>query len=387
MPNRIKHVKWNDLIRDLPQTHLLQTSQWADLKAFYGWEPYFLIWVKAADSWDMRVYMDAEFESGTPAAAGLILERKALPGLRVLYMPKGPLLADWTDQALSEKVLDDLVGFARQKGALQIKIDPDLEFGQGVPGDENYQVFDIGERFQAALRRKGWIFSQEQIQFRNTVVVDLREDEDQILARMKSKTRYNIRLSGRKGIQIRLGGESDLSMLYGMYAETSRRGGFTIRGEEYYLKLWGSFVSDGTGEDPLAQPIIAEFEGKPVAGAVVFKFGDRAWYLHGMSLPEHSEKMAPHLIQWEAMRWAKAQGCTVYDMWGAPDRFDESDSMWGVFRFKRGFGGEVSLTVGAWDYPARTLLYAAYNRWLPRILNIMRWFGNRRTGRAARLEG
>ncbi len=387
MPNRIKHVKWNDLIRDLPQTHLLQTSQWADLKAFYGWEPYFLIWEKAADSWDMKVYMDAEFESGTPAAAGMILERKALPGLRVLYMPKGPLLADWTDQALSEKVLDDLVGFARQKGALQIKIDPDLEFGQGVPGDENYQVFDIGERFQAALRRKGWIFSQEQIQFRNTVLVDLREDEDQILARMKSKTRYNIRLSGRKGIQIRLGGKSDMLMLYRMYAETSRRGGFTIRGEEYYLKLWGSFVSDGTGEGPLAQPIIAEFEGKPVAGAVVFKFGDRAWYLHGMSLPEHSEKMAPHLIQWEAMRWAKAQGCTVYDMWGAPDRFDESDSMWGVFRFKRGFGGEVSLTVGAWDYPARTLFYAAYNRWLPRILNIMRWFGNRRTGRAARLEG
>ena len=208
MSNRTKHVKWNDLIRDLPQTHLLQTSQWADLKVFYGWEPYFLIWEKAADSWDMRVYMDAEFESGTPAAAGLILERKALPGLRVLYMPKGPLLADWTDQALSEKVLDDLVGFARQKGALQIKIDPDLEFGQGVPGDENYQVFDIGERFQAALRRKGWIFSQEQIQFRNTVLVDLREDEDQILARMKSKTRYNIRLSGRKGIQIRLGEEN-----------------------------------------------------------------------------------------------------------------------------------------------------------------------------------
>lgn len=387
MPNQRTPVKWNDLIRNFPQAHLLQTSQWADLKAFYGWEPFFLIWEKVAESWEMRVYKDAEFESGTPAAVGLILERKALPGLRVLYLPKGPLLADWSDQTLSEKVLDDLAEFARHRGALQIKIDPDLEYGQGVPGAENYQVVDAGERFQAVLHRKGWVFSQEQIQFRNTVLVDLREDEDQILARMKSKTRYNIRLSGRKGVQIRLGGESDLPMLYRMYAETSRRGGFTIRGETYYLKLWKSFLSEGTGEDPLAQPIIAEFEGKPVAGAVVFKFGDRAWYLHGMSLPEHNEKMAPHLIQWEAMRWAKAQGCTVYDMWGAPDRFDESDSMWGVFRFKRGFGGEVSLTVGAWDYPARALFYAAYNRWLPRILNIMRWFGNRRTGRAARLEG
>lgn len=386
MANRDQQMKWNAIIRNFPATHLLQTAQWADLKAQYGWEPYYLTWEKVAEDWELKIHKDGEFGRGAPSAAGLILERKVLPGFSVLYMPKGPLLADWSDQALTEKILDDLAGFARQRRALQIKIDPDLEFGKGVPGDEDYQVLETGEIFQAALHQKGWIFSQEQIQFRNTVLVDLREEEDQILARMKSKTRYNIRLSGRKGIHVRLGGEKDLPMLYRMYAETSRRGGFTIRDESYYLKLWKSFLCDGSGEGPLAQPLIAEFEGNPVAGAVVFKFGDRAWYLHGMSRPEHSEKMAPHLIQWEAMRWAKAQGCTVYDMWGAPDRFDETDSMWGVYRFKRGFGGGVSLTVGAWDYPARKLYYAAYNRCLPRILNIMRWFGDRRTGRAARLE-
>ena len=145
-------------------------------------------------------------------------------------------------------------------------------------------------------------------------------------------------------------------------------------------------MEDGMGmkQDPQAQPIVAEYEGKLVAGAVIFKFGERSWYLHGMSLPEHSEKMAPHLIQWEAMRWAKSQGCAVYDMWGAPDQFDESDSLWGVYRFKRGFGGVVSLTIGAWDFPARPIYYAAYSRWLPRILQILRWFGNRRTGRVAR---
>ncbi|HDD62427.1 MAG TPA: peptidoglycan bridge formation glycyltransferase FemA/FemB family protein, partial [Chloroflexi bacterium] len=127
------------------------------------------------------------------------------------------------------------------------------------------------------------------------------------------------------------------------------------------------------------QPLIAEYEGLPVAGAVIFRFADRAWYLHGMSLPEHSEKMAPHLIQWEAMRWAKSQGCTVYDMWGAPDVFDESDSMWGVYRFKRGYGGELVRTMGAWDYPAKPFFYHLYTRWVPRVLNVMRWFGNRRT--------
>jgi lipid II:glycine glycyltransferase (peptidoglycan interpeptide bridge formation enzyme) len=103
-----------------------------------------------------------------------------------------------------------------------------------------------------------------------------------------------------------------------------------------------------------------------------------------MSSAEHNEKMAPHLVQWEAMRWAKEQGCTVYDMWGAPDQFDETDPLWGVYRFKRGYGGEVTLTIGAWDYPASSFRYAAYNHWLPRILDITRWFRNRRTSRVAR---
>ena len=379
-------MNWNTYISGLPKTHLLQTSQWADLKSHFGWVPYFLVWTEDQSGLQMRVYHEDKIEAGIPVAAGLLLEREAFPWLRVLYMPKGPLLADWSNQDLSEKILDDLAGFARQRRTLQLKIDPDLELGWGVPGGDDFQGCAEGKDFLEMLRLKGWVYSPEQIQFKNTVLVDLTEDEDQILARMKSKTRYNIRLSGRKGIQIRLGGDSDLPALYRMYADTSLRAGFAIRGEAYYLKLWRSFLdeSKGEGDDPQAQPIIAEYEGQMVAGAVIFKFGKQAWYLHGMSLPEHSEKMAPHLVQWEAIRWAKDQGCEKYDMWGAPDEFDESDSLWGVYRFKRGFGGEVTLTIGAWDFPARPFSYAVYSRWLPRVLNIMRWFGNRRTSRIAR---
>lgn len=381
-----KTTHWNELIKSLPQAHLLQTSQWADLKARYGWIPKYLVWEERQDGWQMQVNQEADIQAGIPAAAGLVLEREAFPGLRVLYLPKGPLLADWSNQALCEKVLDDLAEYARERRALQIKIDPDLELGRGVLGEDDFQEFMTGEGFQDLLQRKGWKFSREQIQFRNTVLVDLQENEEKILARMKSKTRYNIRLSGRKGILIRLGEVRDLPSLYRLYAETSQRAGFTIRGESYYLTLWRAFMEEGMGmrQDPQAQPIVAEYEGKLVAGAVIFKFGERSWYLHGMSLPEHSEKMAPHLIQWEAMRWAKSQGCVVYDMWGAPDQFDESDSLWGVYRFKRGFGGVVSLTIGAWDFPARPIYYGAYSRWLPRVLRVLRWFGNRRTGRVAR---
>jgi lipid II:glycine glycyltransferase (peptidoglycan interpeptide bridge formation enzyme) len=116
-----------------------------------------------------------------------------------------------------------------------------------------------------------------------------------------------------------------------------------------------------------------------VAGIFSFYFARRAWYLYGMSRQAHREKMPNYLLQWEAMRRAKARNCTQYDLWGAPDVFNESDSMWGVFRFKEGIGGQVVRFSGAWDYAARPLAYVLYTRILPRVLDIMRRRGRART--------
>jgi lipid II:glycine glycyltransferase (peptidoglycan interpeptide bridge formation enzyme) len=98
-----------------------------------------------------------------------------------------------------------------------------------------------------------------------------------------------------------------------------------------------------------------------------------------MSRSAHRERMPTYLLQWEAMRRAKAAGARLYDLWGAPEAFNERDSMWGVFRFKEGLGGQVVRTLGAWDFPARPLLYTLYTRLLPRVLNIMRRRGQART--------
>ena len=374
---------WNQVISGFDSPHILQTSQWAEVKKHAGWKPHFLVWHLVNNKLALNVSKVNTFENLKPAAAALVLERQVVPGLAVMYLPKGPLLIDWKDQGLREQIIIDLEAYAQRAKVIQMKIDPDLELGRGVPGEEGSSENPVGKLFLDELDQRGWLFSPDQIQFRNTVLVDLREDEDQILAGMKSKTRYNIRLSARKGITVREGDEKDLADLYQMYAATSVRGDFTIRSQAYYQTLWQTFIKRGSlpESEPFAQPMIAEYEGRPVAGAVIFQFKDRAWYLHGMSLPEHSDKMAPHLIQWEALRWAKSQGCTVYDMWGAPDTFDESDSMWGVYRFKSGYGGEVIRTIGAWDYPSRPFFYRLFTRWVPRVLNIMRWFGNQRTRR------
>jgi len=376
---------WNKTLCSLPGSHLLQSSQWAEVKTRFGWQPFYLVWDRSDNNLELMVHFKDESKGKNPIAAALVLERKAFRGLSVMYVPKGPILQDWSDDEIRQRVLSDLENFAKESGAVHLKMDPDIVIGRGVPGEEDEEPVPQGKFIEGELSARGWLFSSDQIQFRNTFLIDLRQEEDQLLNRMKSKTRYNIRLASRKGITIRYGDDTDLDYLYKMYADTSLRGGFTIRGEEYYNYLWQTFMGEDLDSeiDAIAQPIIAEFDGKPVAAAVMFRFGGRAWYLHGMSLPEHSDKMATYLIQWEGMRWAKDNGCVTYDMWGAPDHFNSDDSMWGVYRFKRGFGGEVTRTIGAWDFPVKPILYQAYTRILPVILNGMRKIGTRNTESAA----
>ncbi len=125
--------------------------------------------------------------------------------------------------------------------------------------------------------------------------------------------------------------------------------------------------------------MIAEVENEPVAAIFLFMFAGRAYYVYGMSRNLHREKMPTYLLQWEAMKCAKASGCGVYDLWGAPEVFDESDSMWGVYRFKEGLGGEVIRTLGAYDFAPTKLWYKLYADIMPRVLDVMRSRGKEKT--------
>jgi peptidoglycan pentaglycine glycine transferase (the first glycine) len=367
---------WNELIACLPNPHLLQTWQWAEVKAKYGWKSMPFIW-----------HSQLATPNSQSVAAAMVLKRTIpLSGFAkkmcVLYVPKGPLM-DWNDAALRARVLDDLQALAKRQGAIFVKIDPDVILGTGIPGSQEAVEDKSGQAVRSDLTRRGWIFSSDQIQFRNTALVDLSLSEDELLARMKQKTRYNVRLAEKRGVTVRPSALADLPMLYKMYAETSVRDGFVIRDEGYYRMVWETFMDPSLvtrhSSTPYTEPLIAEFEGQVVAAIFVFYFAGRAYYLYGMSREAHREKMPNHLLQWEAMRKAKAAGCKVYDLWGAPDVFDESDSLWGVFRFKEGLGGQVVRTLGAWDYPASTLLYKLYTQAIPRVLDIMRARGKSRT--------
>jgi lipid II:glycine glycyltransferase (peptidoglycan interpeptide bridge formation enzyme) len=188
-----------------------------------------------------------------------------------------------------------------------------------------------------------------------------------------------VRLAERRGIHVRRGGDADLHAFYSLYEETGRRDGFLIRPYGYYRTTWSTFLH--AAAEP-ANPaggalLLAEHcdESLPLAGLFLLRYGARAWYFYGASSEHRRRDMPNYLLQWEAMRWAIAQGCTVYDWWGAPDHLDDlDDDLQGVWQFKQGFGAHFVANVGAWDYPVYPRLYRLYTETTPRAMALLRRF-------------
>lgn len=386
-PPQVNPVLWNTAISHLYGAHVLQTWEWGKVKSQFGWQPHYLVWFREDDQYKLSTnHLPDRLKQKGLVAAALTLQRNIRIGgfshrMGIIYVPKGPLL-DWSDSPLRHRVLQDLKEFAQKHGAIFIKIDPDLELGTGIPGKTGSNDHSLGVSVVNDLKADGWQFSEEQVQFRNTVLIDLGQSEEELLANMKQKTRYNINLALRKGVSTRIGKQTDIDMLIRMYAETSIRDGFVIRNDTYYREVWNTFMSGQKTEQhdqPFAEALVAEVNGESIAGAIIFRFARKAWYLYGMSRMIHRDKMPNYLLQWEAIKRAKAAGCTIYDLWGAPDEFDETDPLWGVFRFKEGLGGTIHRYLGAWDLPMNRMLYRLYSKTLPGLMDIMRTHGKATT--------
>jgi lipid II:glycine glycyltransferase (peptidoglycan interpeptide bridge formation enzyme) len=262
------------------------------------------------------------------------------------------------DDGALPALLDALSTAARDRGAIFLKIEP------GWPEDS----LPASHLESMSFRR-----SRQTIQPRSTIILDLRPDADEILRGMKSKWRYNIRLASRKGVEVRQATAEDLPAFYNLLAITSQRDGFDIHRREYYQAAWRHFHPQG-----LVELFLAHYGDELLAGLMAFRFGDTAYYLYGASSNRHRNRMPNHLLQWEAIQWAKQHGCAWYDFWGIPDEIGDAtalekeaeegdDGLWGVYRFKQGFGGQVVRTAGAFDRvfrPARYWLGTRVWPWL-----------------------
>jgi len=325
-------LRWNSRLESLDFPHLLQTAQWGRLKASFGWTAY-------------RIE--------TNGGLALVLVRGTPIG-PLAYIPRGPALQpDMSREDALACLLSEVHRLCRQVNAVALKIEPPW-----LHSHESAQT----------LRSLGFRPSSQTVQPRSTCVVELAGGEQDILGRMKAKTRYNIRLSSRKGVAVRPARAEDMSTFWQMLQETARRDGFGIHPEGYYRMALDLFAPQG-----MAELLLAEHEGQPLAGLMLFAFAGSALYLYGASTNRHRNLMPTYALQWAAIRWALSRGCHRYDLWGIPDEVGQSPDtymtgevpsgpgLWGVWRFKRGFGGLVLRHIGAWDYIYRPAHYQLYS--------------------------
>lgn len=289
--------------------------------------------------------MPADGNSGS-----LLLFRRLPFGFSVGYLPRGPVPS--TTGALAD-LLPSIDRLCRSRRAAFLSIEPDWS-------DENSA--------REELRRQGFRSGARTVQPPRTILVDLRGTESDLLARMKPKTRYNIRLAAKHDVVV--AASDDIAAFARLMDTTGLRDSFAVHSEAYYRAAFAAFIPHQTVE-----LLLASYRGEILSGLMVFAQGRRAWYLYGASSNLHREVMAPHLLQWEAMRWARGRGCAEYDLWGIPDAQESEleaqfvqreDGLWGVYRFKRGFGGRVWRSVGTWDRIYNPALYFVYQRWAAR---------------------
>ena len=329
--------EWEAFVSGHGQGHLLQSWGWGELKAGPNWQPLRL-----------ALYSGA---TGQIVAAAQVLRRTApyLPARlgHLAYVPKGPVL-DWqastqSGESLARLFLHTLRAFLRRQGALALQIEPHLEAGTAS-----------AHLAQTYLRELGFCATQP-VQPLRTIILDIQPAEETLLARMKEKWRYNVRLAARKGVKVRVASTLDeLRAWYALLQTTGERDHFGIHTFDYYRRVWQVL-----GPRHQAQLFLASAEGELLAGVFVGLLGREAIYLYGASSNARRNLMPNYLLQWEAMRWAREAGASTYDLWGIPATDQADEAMAGVYRFKSGWGGRVVSFIGNYEYAYHPLLLRA----------------------------
>lgn len=301
--------------------HTLQSSAWARVRASQGWRPEFV-----------RI--------GDPLPLALVLWRDAVPGRPVGYVPRGPIIAPHDADGLA-RALARLGELARERGAVFLKVDPELPAEFAAP----------------VLREHGFRRAADIQPVLATLELDLAPDEDALFAGLEKDTRWSVRQGPKRGVDIRSSAdEAALRAFYDLYALTGGRAGFITRTWAYYRETWGALASAG-----LATLRLAYVGEEPVAGAMVWRCGERALYQTGATNETGRKTYAAYALLWECILAAKRDGFRRFDMGGIPnDPTDQKDPMYGPYLFKRGFGGEVRRFVGAHDTVPSPLAYRLY---------------------------
>lgn len=331
-----------------------QTAFWAEVKVNQGITPFaFDFNVR-----DNEIYVDTDTKTSTNADF-LILQQSLNNDCSIAYVPYGPELEPSEEvqgeflEELSETIRSFLPGnciAVRYDLAWKSQWDSEEYYDENNlwvgPPEKKYQEFRMNYNTRNWNLRR----ANSDILPSNTIFIDLVPDEKEILARMKPKTRYNILLSARKGITVRQAGLEELDVWYRLYTETSQRNRIFLNEIDYFRTVLNARADDSLSPATV-ELLLAEKDGEPLAALFLILSGNRGTYLYGASSSRHRNCMPTYALQWEAIRRAKAHECLEYDMFGVSPGPDASHPMYGLYKFKSGFGGELFHQMGCWDYP------------------------------------
>ncbi len=315
-------------------SHPLQSFQWGEFREKTG----------------IRVIRKGSFENEKLIDAfQLTIHKIPKTPWTIGYLPKGTL----PTQILEEELLQ--VG--KQERSLFMQLEPNIVKGQA----ENIENNSFLRRAIRPLFTK------------YTFLLSLTKSEDELLAKMHPKTRYNIRVAQKHGVEIV---EDNSDKAFAEYLrlteETTKRQGFYAHTKKYHTLMWETLAKkNGTliKKDLTAHLFLAKYKGETLTAWIVFVFHDTLYYPYGASSSSHRDAMASNLMMWEVIRFGKNLGLTNFDMWGAlgPNP-DKNDPWYGFHRFKEGYGPTLTEFMGSFDLVVQPLLYKGYS-----VADFARW--------------
>ncbi|GLV54979.1 hypothetical protein KDH_18260 [Dictyobacter sp. S3.2.2.5] len=334
--------QWNDFVAASELCNLTQTYEWGELMS-----------KRHADS----LHVGVVNEDSSLCAAMLVLV-STVPGLRVpyFYAPRGPIIDNPASPAMTI-LLNFVKAEAHKRGACMLKIEP------GVPDED--------KTWLNALRHYGFRSIPYAHHLRHEWVTDIRGDEQELMSKMHKKTRQYIRTSARTGTVIRESHEqSALDAFYRIYRDTGERSEFMVLGKEYYENFLRLYKDN-------AALLIAEYDNRIIAAAIVVRLGRWSWNMYEAASDESREMRVNYLLQWERIRWAKSHGCWYFNSRGIPDVLEEGNELYGVYNFKRGFGGYAMRSLETQDLVYRPLVYQTYRK----LLDGKHWYDSQQAAR------
>jgi lipid II:glycine glycyltransferase (peptidoglycan interpeptide bridge formation enzyme) len=322
--------RWNRFVEASPAGNITQTYEWGELRDALGGDA---LRLGAVEGGELR--------------GALLVGVAVAPVLRrpYLYAPRGPVVDDPEGPALAA-LCAEAMRLGRQRGAFLLKVEPSAADGDAA--------------WLAALRRLGFRRNAYATHPRRSWLLDIRPSEEDLLAGMKEKWRYNVRLAGRKGVVVReASAPEDVETFYTLYRETAARDGFFIHPKQHYADILRLYGARDAGV-----LLLAEYQGLAIAGLVALKCGPVATYMFGASSNAERNRMPNHLCQWTAIRWAKARGCSTYDFRAIAEVLEPDEDLYSLYTYKQGFGGYSLLSLETHDRPLNRPVYWFYQRLL-----------------------